>query len=349
MTESRLITLGVIGCGRIAQAAHLPAIEKAAGVRLVAVSDPSPQLSSGVGARYGVESFTDTADLLRLDLDAVLIATPDRFHLPLGLAALAAGKHVLMEKPLASTAADAEALVSAARSAGVSLQTGSMKRHDPGLEFAHAARSKIGRVLSMSSWYRVMSATRLDIQSTLFPSIIIDETVRRRETEFKANGLAYRLATHGAHLFDGLRYLVGDLDWLSARSASVANDFTWHGSAGISDGGGLASFEISVDVHSQWSEGVDIFGEHGHIKARSPYVFSKLGSTVEVFVENEGTATVPAFADTNPFKRQVESFARAITSGVTTNPTPEDGLAAVQLIEAAAASAADGGRPVLLR
>ena len=75
-----VLRLGVIGCGRIAQVAHLPAIAKEASVQLVAVSDPSLVLATAVGARYGVPGYTDTADLLREDLDAVLIAVPDYYQ-----------------------------------------------------------------------------------------------------------------------------------------------------------------------------------------------------------------------------------------------------------------------------
>jgi predicted dehydrogenase len=224
-----------------------------------------------------------------------------------------------------------------------------MKRHDPGLQFARAGLERIGPILGMTSWYRVMSATRAGIQETLFPHVIVDEAVRTAESAYKADGRRYRLATHGAHLFDGLRYFAGDLDWLSARAAEVAGDITWHGTAGIAASGGLVSFEISVAVHSPWSEGIDVFGERGHVKVRSPYAFSKLGSTAEVFVESEGVARVPAFADTNPFTRQVQAFARAVLDGTPTDPTPEDGVEAVRLIEAAAESSAADGATVRLR
>lgn len=347
MTDTQL-RLGVIGCGRIAQAAHLPAIEKAHNVCLVAVSDPSPTLSGGVGRRYQVPSVTDTDELLGLDVDAVLIATPDRLHLPLGLDAIDAGKHVLMEKPLAASADEAQQLADAAARAGVLLQTGSMKRHDPGMRFAHDSLNRIGPILSVSSWYRVMAETRLAIQENLFPALILDEEVRARENTFKADGGRYLLATHGAHLFDGLRFLAGEIDWIAARTALVGTDRTWHGSAGIAATGGIASFEISVNVHSQWSEGVDIFGELGRISVRSPYAFTKLGSMAELYVESEGAGIRPIFAKTNPFTLQVESFAAAALGGLRTDPSPEDGVAAVRLIDAAYESSADGGREVRL-
>lgn len=342
------ITLGVVGCGRIAQAAHLPAIAKARNVRLVAVSDQSVRLATAVGARYGVASFTSTEELLRQDLDAVLVAVPDRFHLTVGLQAIAAGKHVLMEKPLATTSVDAIRLVEAAAARGVTLQTGTMERHDPGVEFAKANLDQIGPILSMVTWYRVMTASRAEILRTLFPVIVEDEQVRAAEEVRKADAASYRLATHGAHVFDLLRHLGGDLAWVSAHTASRGGDHAWHGTAGLRDGGGLASFEIAAGVHSEWAEGADLYGELGHMRVRSPYVFTRLGSSVELYVEAERMARRPHFGDTNPFTRQVEAFACAILEGRPPNPSPEDGVAAVRMIEAVAESCARDGRRVVL-
>ena len=346
--SSEPVRMGLIGVGRIAQVAHLPAMAKAEGVRLVAVSDASERLAGAVGARYDVPWFTDSRALLEQDLDAVLIATPDRTHLPLGLQALEADRHVLMEKPLASTSAEARILADAAASRGLRLQTGSMKRHDPGLEYAHANIGRIGRILSMHAWYRVMAASRAGIQRTVFPPFVVDEAVSAAEARFKADPGSYRLATHGAHVFDALRYLAGDLAWLSCRSVSVGPDHSWHGTCGIEGSGGLASFEITVNVHSEWSEGMEIFGELGHVSIRSPYAFLKVGSSVELYVETDRMAYIPHFEDTDAYKRQLESFARAVREDRETDPSPDDGVQALRLIEAAAMSAAEGGRDVVL-
>ncbi|MFN5798616.1 MAG: Gfo/Idh/MocA family protein, partial [Planctomyces sp.] len=86
---------------------------------LVGVCDQSPERLSKVLAGYpGVRGFHSVEQLLQEDgVDAVAIATPVGTHAPLALAALAAGKHVLIEKPLASNVADAEAMVRSARQA----------------------------------------------------------------------------------------------------------------------------------------------------------------------------------------------------------------------------------------
>src|SRR5580692_6212689 len=102
------LRLGVVGLGRISQVAHLPATTKADRVSLVAVCDSSPTLVERVARLYEVPGFVDVRQFLHEDLDAVLVATPDRSHLALATTALRAGKHVLVEKPLADNAAGAE-------------------------------------------------------------------------------------------------------------------------------------------------------------------------------------------------------------------------------------------------
>jgi predicted dehydrogenase len=88
-----------------------------AGVALAAVADSRPERRQAAGARHpGIQLFEDPADLIaRADIDAVVIATPVATHYELGLAALKAGKDVLVEKPLAATGAEAEMLVEVAQ------------------------------------------------------------------------------------------------------------------------------------------------------------------------------------------------------------------------------------------
>ncbi|HEX3825501.1 MAG TPA: Gfo/Idh/MocA family oxidoreductase [Mycobacteriales bacterium] len=344
----RKLRLGVIGAGRITQVAHLPVLAKTRNVEFVAISDPSEALAGGVAARYGVTGYTDTADLLAApDVEAVLIATPDRFHYPLGKQALEAGKHVLMEKPLAQTSEQAQELAELAASNGLKLQTGAMKRHDPGVAFAKAHVARLGEILSLSSWYRVM-ADRAPVEATLFPDVVVDPDVRRLESTFKADRERYLLATHGAHLFDGLTYLAGPSSWVSARVGHVGNDYCWKGIAGMKGSGGLIGFEVAAAVHGGYAEGVDIYGATGHIKIRTPFPFFKTASEVEVHIEGEPAALVPHFGDTDAYKLQAEAFADAVLDGSPENPSPADGVAALRWIEAVTESSTKGGRTVEL-
>jgi len=347
MTPER-IRLGLIGAGRIAQSAHLPAATKADFVDLVAVADASPLIARGVGGTYGIAAYTDPAELLQLDIDAVIIAAPDRLHLPLATQAIKAGRHVLAEKPLAETAAECDQLIRLADERVLKLQVGCMKRHDPGIEYARNAVNSISPILSMQLWYRVMAQLRPGTEATLFPPIVIDPEVRAKETALKADRERYLLRTHGSHVFDSIRYLAGDIVSLSARVAHNGDDFTWHGTGRLAAGGGLVSFEISANVHSGWSEGIAIYGEAGSIHVRSHFPFFRRASDVTVYLESTGAAVSPAFSDTNAYERQLESFARSILEDTRPNPDGRDGRAAVALLEAAASSASNQGHEVTL-
>lgn len=343
------LSIGLIGAGRIAQAAHLPALARAEGARLVALCDPSTALSGEVAAQYSVSGYTDVSELLAdPQVEAVVVAVPDRLHLPLASAALKAGKHVLVEKPLAGTLEDSQALAQVAAETGLKLQVGAMKRYDPGVQYAaDAVRNILGRVLSASIWYRVMSALRPPVEATHFPALVVDEDVRSHEATFKADREPYLLTTHGAHVLDGMRFLLGDLTDISARSTHAGKDYAWHGIAGLT-AGGLAHFEIAANVHAEWSEGADIYGEHGYVKLRTHFPFELRASDVEVFDERTGSATRPVFGDSNAYERQIEAFASAVVNDHPVSPNAQDGIAAVKLIDAVAESVAGDGRRVKL-
>lgn len=346
MTEA--LRVGMIGCGRIAQAAHLPALEKTDRLTLVSVFDPSEFLSTRVAERYGVTRASSLDALLADDIDAVVIATPDRFHHSLSMAALNAGKHVLVEKPLAASEAEAVELAALAADRNLRLQTGAMKRHDPGIVFAHDLLDRIGAAVSYHSVYRV-PAQRAPIEATLFPAMIVDEDVRKVENTFKAseNRSGYLLATHGAHVFDTLIHFTGMPRWISVHGAKVGEDYTWHGVVGLASGG-VGSFEMTVDVHGDWAEGIELCGERGFIRTNTFQPFWKRASEVEVYLEDEGFSKSPHPTDTNAFKLQLEAFADAIASGGDESPSPADGVAVVRIIAAAVESAGANGERITL-
>jgi len=346
MTATTL-RIGLIGAGRIAQAAHLPALDKTDGVELAVIADPSAHQARAMAERYRARWTTDTAQLLEGDLDAVIICAPDRLHAPLGLQALQAGLHVLMEKPLAPTLEECAQLEAEAQARDLVLQPAFMRRHDPSIAYAVAHLHRIGPLLSAQLWYRVMGATRAGIQDTLFPRMMLDPSVQAAESRHKADGASYKLMTHGVHQLDLARALLGDIAWVSAHAASQGADFTWHGSLGLAQGG-LASFEITAAVHAAWSEGVDLYGERGHIRIRSPYPFSRLGSTTELHLEQEGETRRPVFAETDPFRAQLRSFRDAVVGRAAPTPTVADGTAATRLVLAVSESSrADGQRVAL--
>lgn len=338
------VRLGILGAGRIAQVAHLPAFRHASSVELIGIYDPSAFLRDGIARVHETTSFQSLQALLDDPrIEAVVIAAPDRFHASTTVECLRAGKHVLVEKPLAPTVAEAETVERALRDTGLVVQVGAMKRHDPGVRFAaRATRERIGRIISATLWYRVMGSLRPSTEATYFPRILVDPAVRAAENAHRANRQAYLLATHGAHIFDTFRNFCGTPTSVMARHAQVNSSHVWHGMATLAESG-LAHFEIVVDVHSEWSEGLTIFGERGSVTVRTPFPVTLQASYVEVFDEATGIAERPVFGDTNPYKLQLDAFAHSVRTGAPAVPDAFDGLEAVRLIEATKLSTdADG-------
>lgn len=105
--SNRKFRVGLIGGGGIAQAVHIPGWKNLPDVEIVGVADVSEATAKKAAAAAGASQvFTDYRELLKLDIDAVDICTPNKVHTPAALAALNAGKHVICEKPLAVTTAE---------------------------------------------------------------------------------------------------------------------------------------------------------------------------------------------------------------------------------------------------
>ncbi|MCL6627363.1 MAG: Gfo/Idh/MocA family oxidoreductase [Alicyclobacillus shizuokensis] len=128
------LRVGVIGAGGIAQSIHLPNYQKQADkVELVAIADVAHERAQQAAEQFGIRHhFADYEQMLReVELDAVSICTPNKFHAPAAIAALQAGCHVLCEKPPAMTVAEAEAMAEAAARSGKILTYGLHYRYTP--------------------------------------------------------------------------------------------------------------------------------------------------------------------------------------------------------------------------
>ncbi len=130
MTGNTQMKIGVVGCGSIAEIAHLPAIKKHNEVNLEAVCDIDAAQAEKVAADWGSGKwFTDYRTMFeKAELDAVIIATPNNVHRNQAIAAAKAGIHVLVEKPLAVTNKEAWDIVTACKKAGVKLMVGCDRR-----------------------------------------------------------------------------------------------------------------------------------------------------------------------------------------------------------------------------
>lgn len=144
------LSLALVGCGRIS-GAHLEAVAAVPEqVRLAAVVDPDLARAQAAGAPFGASAY-DTMEPVLADpaIDAVLIASPNALHADQALAALRAGKHVLVEKPAAETAAQAAALSAEAKERGLILLAGHTFRHNAAVRHLVDNFASFGKLLSL--------------------------------------------------------------------------------------------------------------------------------------------------------------------------------------------------------
>lgn len=129
------VKVGIIGCGGIANGKHMPALSKLSDVELVAFCDLVSEKAEKAKEQYGISDakvYTDYRELLKdPSIEVVHVCTPNRSHAPISIDAMYAGKHVMCEKPMAKTAADARRMVEVAKETGKKLTIGYQHRHKP--------------------------------------------------------------------------------------------------------------------------------------------------------------------------------------------------------------------------
>lgn len=153
MAEPAPIGVVLAGCGRIS-ASHLDALAWLnKDFRLIAAVDPDPGRAAAAAASSGAKACIDFAEALDLPgVDAAILCTPNADHAGQAMAALQAGKHVLVEKPLAESGAEARALAAEAETRGLQLAAGHTFRHGPAVRYLQDHRSEFGtlRAVEMS-------------------------------------------------------------------------------------------------------------------------------------------------------------------------------------------------------
>lgn len=134
----KTLRAGVIGVGVMGWN-HARTLRAMPGVELVGVADPSGAQRERAEQTFGCRGFATREQLFAAGVDFVVVATPNSAHQDDGIAALNAGLHVLIEKPIAATIEQAEALIHAAEQANRSLMVGHIERFNPAVKVAHAA------------------------------------------------------------------------------------------------------------------------------------------------------------------------------------------------------------------
>lgn len=342
--EARLLRIGVVGAGPISQAAHFEACRKARNAELYAICDLADDLVTNMAAIHHPHvTYLDYDEMLAdPHVEAVIVATADQFHSSMASRALAAGKHVLVEKPLGVSVEECEALRKHVQASGLLLQVGTMKRFDPGIAFAHQfIQEEIGQLLALKAWYCDSTYRYLETDN-LQPIPVTSTHARRPAGNPKADKQRYYLLGHASHLVDTARFLGGEIVRVQARLVEKFGAYCWFVAAEFADGS-VGHLDLTMSVRMDWHEGFQVYGEHGSVIGKTLNPWYLRSSEVECFSVRDGQYHRVLGADAHVYKRQIEGFAETILHGVPLHGAGiEDGVAAIRTLVAISRSVETG-------
>lgn len=328
--ESRKIRYAVIGAGNIAQVAILPSFEHAReNSRLVALISGDAEKRAELSKRYDLEFYGDYSELepllTRAAVDAVYIATPNALHKEHALRAARVGAHVLCEKPLAGSVADAEIMLEACEDAGVKLMTAyRLHFEQANLEAIELVRSgKLGEPRVFDS---------------VFTHVVRPGDIRQRPD--LQGGAALDL---GVYCINAARHLFGDEPVLVFATAQLRNGVDETTTALLQfPRGRVAQFTVSSACASVSS--YRVAGSDGDLRVEPAYDYA---AKLEHFLTIDEKTSHKSFGKRDQFAPQIEYFSNCILQDREPEPSAEEAICDLRVVEAILASAASG-KPVPL-
>lgn len=345
--------LGLIGCGWIVERGHLPAIDlatakagwfghsngKPADIKVVAVADVSMERAERLAKTLGLrdsDAYDDYRRVLaRPDVDTVSVATPPNTHLEIVALAAAAGKQVICEKPIATTLADAAAMIAACKSAGVTLAV----YHN----YLYYAQSALVRdVIAAGTIGEVQVTEIAGLGARPWVGAAEYRPGWRRDVKHAGGGALLDVGVHAFYLTAGYHGAP-----VAAVSADVGFDET-----GLDDLG-LCRLDVGAGyglVNVGWRQGgarVAVMGTRGHIEVvfdEGVGYYGYPARAIRVFVEDQPTTTHYAPYFIGMFAPQLfVDLADTLSGRVHSYPAfGEDAYAALEVAMAAYQSAATG-------
>jgi predicted dehydrogenase/threonine dehydrogenase-like Zn-dependent dehydrogenase len=334
-----MLRVGMLGCGDIA-GANAAALGAAPNARLVAAFDPVERLARDIAARSGAEVAASSDALIENPaVDAVLLSVPHHLHAPLALQAIAAGKHVVVEKPLANDLASAVEMTEAAERAGVVLSVAFAYRYKPESLVArwlmdHGAVGEVGGFFVRSIVDKT-PAYWLGGYSGRSPSDW------RRSREKAGGGI---LIMNLTHYVDLCRHLTGlEPDELWSLHSVTDEQMEVEDSVSVSvrwTGGAHGTFTGYSAARGAWNEEVRIWGRDGHVAVEPDARVFTLRA-----IDGFRTARWQRFglsAQGTMRARYLSRLATAIHEDRAPDVTAADGLAVQAFVEAAYRSGEKG-------
>jgi predicted dehydrogenase len=334
------VGVGVIGCGYWGPNLVRNFVE-AAGSRVIAVSDLSPERLASIGRRYpAVETTTDYRDLLRDSrVDAVVVATPVATHFELALAALEAGKHVLVEKPLGASAAEAAGLVEAAARRRRVLMVDHTFVYTGAVRKIHEliAAGTLGDIYYYDSVRVNLGLFQHDVNVMWDLAVhdlsIIDYVLGARPEAVSAIGLSH---------FAGQPENIGYLTLFFAGSVIAHVHVNWLSPVKVRRTliGGSRNMIVYDDLEP--SEKIKVYDRGVSVNGTPESLYSLLVSY------RSGDMLAPQLDITEALRTEAAHFVDCIVRGIRPVTDGAAGLRVVQILEAATQSMTQQGLPVAL-
>jgi predicted dehydrogenase len=199
------LKIGIVGCGAVSEQFHLPAILARSDIRLTAAVDRNAERTELIVRKTGARAFATVAEALP-HIDAAIVALPHPLHAAVSIELLDAGKHVLVEKPMAITSAECDAMIAASKREGASLTVGQMRRFCPAVVAAKTFLD-LG-IIGRARTFRIL-------EGNIFDWPAASDYLLKQET---AGGGV--LMDTGAHTFDLLLWFFGEVVDLDYRDDS---------------------------------------------------------------------------------------------------------------------------------
>jgi 1,5-anhydro-D-fructose reductase (1,5-anhydro-D-mannitol-forming) len=320
---------GIIGPGRIADTAIAPGINRSDDSFLQAVVSRDQTRAETFAAKHqAARALTSYEDMLAdPKVDVVYISTPNAEHPKQAVAAMRAGKHVLCDKPLATSVAEAERMVATARETGVKLGTGFQSRH-------HAAHQEARRLIESGAIGEVI-LVQCEVSSGA------SRPVSWRTDPELAGAAA--LNNIGVHPNDLVRYLIGS-EVVEVVAMNDCGPGEWLDLLDLIllkfENGAMAYVNANQKV-PDFQPDIDIYGTKGRIvghKTTRPFLDGEL----RVKIGDEESST--PYTSKDAFDRQIAAFNRAVIEDREPNASGLDGLRSVQITDAVLRSVGEGVR-----
>jgi predicted dehydrogenase len=331
--EQEPLALGFIGCGRIAQA-HLKAAANLPGlVRPVAIAGRRREKAAEAAKAYGIPTVHDDYRQLLADpaVGAVIVTTPNDSHAAIVCDAARAGKHILVEKPMALDAHSAEAMVRAAEAAGVTLMVAQCRR------FSDAAQELVRRLPEIGEVFRVQVTFLVP-----FPQPPTDWW----RSSAQAGGLV--ILQQGSHSLDSIFWWLGRTPEQIFATAARRNP-AWEGEDEADivcryEGGVTATVHLSLSTSPVVHESL-VVGTKGHLRL----VERPAGPPFETScrLEHNGEVLMDGLQAPSLYTHQLQELVAAIREGRPPLASGKEILNVMRMLDAARASA-QSGLPVLL-